>query len=262
MEWTTWQLGWRSHRPRRPREDPVQIVDGSLVPTRDRSISASSRNYRYSTNLQVVIDANSRPGVLSRDNGVGVLAGRADESTSSGVTPTGSFTFGAGTLGTVSTRAARLDVQLTVVPSARTHGAARDRRRHGCGSRPRRPTAPLPPKVAQPVRVLRRQCHKITGHRRGRRRTLAACSKRRSGTAMLPSAMTRPAQACSRPSSWGRPWTASLSSQAAEQRLSSPSGPAGWPYRSSSEESLSLVSSCRFRWSINCEPRRTKRPSP
>ncbi|MGW7720400.1 transposase [Streptomyces chartreusis] len=31
-----------------------------LVPTRDRSISASSKNYRYSTNLQVVIDANSR----------------------------------------------------------------------------------------------------------------------------------------------------------------------------------------------------------
>lgn len=31
-----------------------------LVPTRDRTIAASSKNYRYSTNHQVVIDANSR----------------------------------------------------------------------------------------------------------------------------------------------------------------------------------------------------------
>lgn len=45
---------------RRPRKDTVYIVDGTLVPTRDRSIAASSKNYRYSTNLQVVIDANSR----------------------------------------------------------------------------------------------------------------------------------------------------------------------------------------------------------
>lgn len=45
---------------RRKREDTVYIVDGTLVPTRDRSIAASSKDYRYSTNLQVVIDANSR----------------------------------------------------------------------------------------------------------------------------------------------------------------------------------------------------------
>lgn len=45
---------------RRQREDTVCIVDGTLVPTRDRTIAASSKNYRYSTNLQVVIDANSR----------------------------------------------------------------------------------------------------------------------------------------------------------------------------------------------------------
>ncbi|TQL19690.1 DDE family transposase [Streptomyces sp. SLBN-134] len=45
---------------RRKREDTVYIVDGTLVPTRDRSIAASSKNYRYSTNLQVLIDANSR----------------------------------------------------------------------------------------------------------------------------------------------------------------------------------------------------------
>ncbi len=45
---------------RRPRKDTVYIVDGTLVPTRDRTVAASSKNYRYSTNLQVVIDANSR----------------------------------------------------------------------------------------------------------------------------------------------------------------------------------------------------------
>ncbi|MFJ4428583.1 transposase [Streptomyces bobili] len=45
---------------RRPRKDTVYIVDGSLVPTRDRTIAASGKNYRYSTNPQVVIDANSR----------------------------------------------------------------------------------------------------------------------------------------------------------------------------------------------------------
>lgn len=42
---------------RRPRQDTVLIVDGTLVPTRDRTIAASSKNYRYSTNQQVVIDA-------------------------------------------------------------------------------------------------------------------------------------------------------------------------------------------------------------
>ena len=45
---------------RRPRKDTVYIVDGTLVPTRDRTIASSSKNYRYSTNLQVVIDANGR----------------------------------------------------------------------------------------------------------------------------------------------------------------------------------------------------------
>ncbi|MFI9311108.1 transposase [Streptomyces triculaminicus] len=38
----------------------VLIVDGTLVPTRDRNVAASSKNYRYSTNHQVVIDANTR----------------------------------------------------------------------------------------------------------------------------------------------------------------------------------------------------------
>lgn len=45
-------------RPHSP--DTVLIVDGTLVPTHDRKMSASSKNYRYSTNLQVVIDANTR----------------------------------------------------------------------------------------------------------------------------------------------------------------------------------------------------------
>ena len=36
------------------------IVDGTLVPTRDRTVAASSKNYRYSTNHQVVIDADTR----------------------------------------------------------------------------------------------------------------------------------------------------------------------------------------------------------
>ncbi|MEV7960086.1 transposase [Streptomyces sp. NPDC088141] len=42
------------------RKDAVLIVDGTLVPTRDHSIADQSRNYRYSTNHQVVIDADTR----------------------------------------------------------------------------------------------------------------------------------------------------------------------------------------------------------
>ncbi|MEY8042332.1 transposase family protein [Saccharopolyspora cebuensis] len=40
--------------------DAVAIVDGALVPTRDRRLAAPSKNYRYSANLQVAIDADSR----------------------------------------------------------------------------------------------------------------------------------------------------------------------------------------------------------
>ncbi|SDE05557.1 DDE superfamily endonuclease [Glycomyces harbinensis] len=47
----------------RPRQryapGTVLIVDGTLVPTRDRSMAAKSKNYRYSTNHQVVIHAES-----------------------------------------------------------------------------------------------------------------------------------------------------------------------------------------------------------
>ncbi|MEU0840386.1 transposase [Streptomyces sp. NPDC005962] len=45
---------------RRFRKDTVLIVDGTLVPTRDHTIAEQSKNYRYSTNHQVVIDADSR----------------------------------------------------------------------------------------------------------------------------------------------------------------------------------------------------------
>ncbi len=41
-------------------KDTVLIVDGTLVPTRDHTIAAQSKNYRYSTNHQVVIDADTR----------------------------------------------------------------------------------------------------------------------------------------------------------------------------------------------------------
>ena len=45
---------------KRFRRDAVLIVDGTLVPTRDHTIAKQSKNYRYSTNHQVVIDADTR----------------------------------------------------------------------------------------------------------------------------------------------------------------------------------------------------------
>ncbi|WP_406725810.1 transposase [Streptomyces sp. GD-15H] len=45
---------------KRFRRDTVLIVDGTLVPTRDHTIAEQSKNYRYSTNHQVVIDADTR----------------------------------------------------------------------------------------------------------------------------------------------------------------------------------------------------------
>lgn len=45
-------------------EDAVLIVDGTLVPTRDRSIAEQSKNYRYSSAHQVVIDADTRRVVV------------------------------------------------------------------------------------------------------------------------------------------------------------------------------------------------------
>ncbi|MFE0733106.1 transposase [Streptomyces antibioticus] len=38
----------------------VLIVDGTPVPTRDHSVAEQSKNYRYSTNHQVVVDADTR----------------------------------------------------------------------------------------------------------------------------------------------------------------------------------------------------------
>lgn len=45
---------------RRFAKDTVLVVDGTLVPTQDHSIAEQSKNYRYSTNHQVVIDADTR----------------------------------------------------------------------------------------------------------------------------------------------------------------------------------------------------------
>jgi hypothetical protein len=36
------------------------IVDGTLFPVRDRKVGASSRNYRFSANVQVIVDAEKR----------------------------------------------------------------------------------------------------------------------------------------------------------------------------------------------------------
>ncbi|TQJ85414.1 hypothetical protein FBY22_4189 [Streptomyces sp. SLBN-31] len=40
-------------------KDTVLIVDGTLAPTRDHAIAEQSKNYRYSINHQVVIDADT-----------------------------------------------------------------------------------------------------------------------------------------------------------------------------------------------------------
>ncbi|RYJ25779.1 mobile element protein [Streptomyces sp. L-9-10] len=45
-------------------KDTVMIVDGTLVPTRDHAVAEQSKNYRYSTNHQVVINADTRPVVV------------------------------------------------------------------------------------------------------------------------------------------------------------------------------------------------------
>jgi hypothetical protein len=45
---------------RRRPVDQIAIVDGTLIPTRDHRLAARSKNYRYSTNLQVAIDASTR----------------------------------------------------------------------------------------------------------------------------------------------------------------------------------------------------------
>ncbi|MFF3417476.1 transposase [Streptomyces sp. NPDC002698] len=54
-----------SLQPRRQfAKDAVLIVDGTLVPTRDHKVAEQPKNYRYSTNHQVVIDADTRRVVV------------------------------------------------------------------------------------------------------------------------------------------------------------------------------------------------------
>ncbi|QCX82359.1 Transposase DDE domain protein (plasmid) [Streptomyces sp. YIM 121038] len=45
---------------KRFRKGTVLIVAGTLVPTRDHTVAEQSKNYRYSTSHQVVIDADTR----------------------------------------------------------------------------------------------------------------------------------------------------------------------------------------------------------
>jgi hypothetical protein len=52
---------------RKRRVDAVAIVDGTLVPTRDHRLAAPSKNYRYSTNVQVSIDADTRLVIATGD---------------------------------------------------------------------------------------------------------------------------------------------------------------------------------------------------
>jgi hypothetical protein len=52
---------------RKRRPDSVAIVDGTLVPTRDHRLAAPSKNYRYSTNVQIAIDAETRLVIATGD---------------------------------------------------------------------------------------------------------------------------------------------------------------------------------------------------
>lgn len=52
---------------RRRRVDQVAIVNGTLVPTHDHRLAAPSKNYRYSANLQVTIDADTRLVIATGD---------------------------------------------------------------------------------------------------------------------------------------------------------------------------------------------------
>ncbi|MFJ8982792.1 transposase [Streptomyces sp. NPDC102282] len=49
---------------RRFRKDTVLSADGTLVPSRDHTVAEQSKNYRYSTNHQVVIDADTQRVVV------------------------------------------------------------------------------------------------------------------------------------------------------------------------------------------------------
>ncbi|GAA0902127.1 hypothetical protein GCM10009574_090500 [Streptomyces asiaticus] len=46
-------------RPPQQAADRLWIVDGTLIPVRDRTVGASSRNDRFSANVQVIVDADT-----------------------------------------------------------------------------------------------------------------------------------------------------------------------------------------------------------
>lgn len=48
-----------------PGAERLWIVDGTLIPVRDRKVAASSRNHRFWANVQVIIDAGTRLVVAS-----------------------------------------------------------------------------------------------------------------------------------------------------------------------------------------------------
>jgi hypothetical protein len=76
-------------RPRkRYAPDTVLVVDGTLVPTRDHTVAAKSKNYRYSTNHQVVIHADTQLIVVvgtplpgNRNDSVAFAASGVDHAT-------------------------------------------------------------------------------------------------------------------------------------------------------------------------------------
>ena len=60
--------------------DRLWIVDSTLVPARDRKVGASSRNYRFSADVQVIIDADppgrGHPSDVATGAGIGVASAR------------------------------------------------------------------------------------------------------------------------------------------------------------------------------------------
>src|SRR5512135_1647351 len=60
--------GNRRHAP-----DTVLVADGTLVPAHDHAVAAAAKNYRYSTNVQVIIDpqpGNRNDGTAYRTSDV------------------------------------------------------------------------------------------------------------------------------------------------------------------------------------------------
>jgi hypothetical protein len=50
-----------------PAPEPLSVAGDTLVPVRDHRIAERSKNYRYSTNLQVAIDADARLVIVTGD---------------------------------------------------------------------------------------------------------------------------------------------------------------------------------------------------